>query len=147
MAYSSRFGCTSAYNRCKHDPATHGMFIHGGTCISGPFYNRNARNRFSVTIPCNNKMDQEIDLAGLYQKINNRRFPTFQKAFDFALKMRAETPSLRYCPIFSCCEMIMETTYSGHMGVQLLSWPDVTWKHLNMVRCVESSKQKIEVAA
>ena len=123
MPYEHRFGNCCGRNDCRHDPAHAGIFIHGGDCISGPFHHGNTVNRFSITIPCSNKLDQSIDLAREYGNVG-RNFPTFNQALEFALECRRTNQVLATCPIYSCCEMLMDTTHSGRMGVQLLSWPD-----------------------
>ncbi|MEY2411050.1 MAG: hypothetical protein QOF48_3720 [Verrucomicrobiota bacterium] len=118
MPYEHRFGRTSRRNDCRHDPGYTGIFIHGGTCCAGPFFNQHSANRFSITIPTRNPLDQEIDLSKTHPVITGFPKPTFQSALAHAKALREAIPALTNCPIFACTDLQMDTHYSGRVAVQ-----------------------------
>ena len=118
MPYESRHGCTSKYNRCRHDPAHAGIFIHGGTIIGKGRFGPGWANRFSFTTPTKNRRGQEVpDNITL----NGGNFPTYQTALAGAKAMRDSNPVLQDCHIYACTDLICETSYSGRCQVQLVS--------------------------
>ncbi len=119
MPYEHRFGNCCGRNDCKHDPATNGIFIHGGTCTAGPFFDKTGANRFGITLPCSNKKGEEIDTIALYNAdFTKVRMPTFQKAVETARKLREEVPGLKDCRIYACTDMQMDTRSSGRTAIQ-----------------------------
>lgn len=123
MPYEHRFRNRCGRKDCRHDPAENGIFIHGGTCTAGAFYNAACANRFGVTVPCRNKIGQDIDLARMYGYTAGNRFPTFQKAVDYARELQQKFPELQYCGIYACTDMQQDTTCRGKVAVQRILPP------------------------
>lgn len=117
MSYSKRLHGPRGYN---HDPSSHGIFIHGGTCLmhgrNDPFAHSASPNRFSLTFPL-----VEGDRISSFSKSVNPDHPTFQRALDHAIAMREAIPALAICPIYACTDMIHEKPYMGKLEVQLVS--------------------------
>ena len=117
MPYETRFGSTSKRPKdWRHDPSNHGIFIHGGTIVSGCFKHNAAPNRFGVTWPVTSNLT-DAESRELYE-LSANRLKTFQQAVDFAAKVRSEKPKLAGCGIYACTDMMMDTTYSGRYAVQ-----------------------------
>jgi hypothetical protein len=118
MSYEHRFGCTSKRpNDFRHDPAHHGICVHGGTCCAGTFFRSHGANRFMLTLPCSNKAGKEIRIEGQYKWPVH---PTFQKAVEFAVEIRNGHPDLKDCPILACTDLHQDTTFSGKYEMQLV---------------------------
>jgi hypothetical protein len=115
MAYASRFGCTAAHDRVKHDPAFHGIFIHGGSSTGkGRFAPSPNINRFSITTPSKGgKIDKEKLLPVQY-----RILPTFKRALDHAREVRASNIELKDCPIYACTDLVRVNGAAGKYCVQ-----------------------------
>lgn len=113
--YSKRTGG----KRFKHDPASKGIFIHGGTCLmhgaADPFHHNAAPNRFSLTFPL---VDGQR-AAGLPDRIDAH--PTFQRTLALAEDIRSRIPALHRAPIYACTDMIQEKPWCGKFEVQLVS--------------------------
>ena len=120
MPYEHRFsGPDKSPKGFRHDPARYGIFVMGGTCTAGPFYNRNGANCFRISLPSRSKAGHEDEIG----KIKESQFPsqpTFLKAIEFAVEIRNKNPLLAECPIYACTDMQMETTSSGKLAVQLI---------------------------
>jgi hypothetical protein len=130
MPYEHRFGCTNKRNDCRHDPATFGIFIHGGSSMF-PFFKptdcipwetkqsqRYSANRFSLTIPTRTRKGKEIVEFGNSSRPDPA--PTFFKAVEVAKAYRIANPAWADCPIYACTDMLMKTRSSGEIGLQLI---------------------------
>ena len=116
--YESRFGNSAGHNRCKHDPAFKGIFVHGGTSNGKGRFPKNIPNHFSVTTP--NIFENEADSQKLWDaKAGN--FITFKRALDHAIKLRDLIPELNGRPIYACTDLICEKPYCGRYELQLVA--------------------------
>lgn len=115
MSYIKRHGS----NRYGHDPATHGIFIHGGTCLMhGPqdaFKDSARPNNFGITFPILNG-EHAFQHALPYPAAR-----TFKQALALAKEIRAQHPEIHHCPIFACTDLIRDKPWSGRTEVQLAS--------------------------
>jgi len=115
--YEHRFHCSAKRpNDWRHDPASTGIFIHGGTCDAGPFARKGVfslANNFSLTLPTRNGRYEDISV-----KNERVKLPTFFKAVEFAKNLREKTPELAGCGIFACCDMQQKNTWSGELAIQ-----------------------------
>src|SRR5436190_19706713 len=111
MAYESRFGCTKLRNDCRHDPGYAGIFIHGGTCMAGPFFNKWTANRFSITTPTKNRQGVELPGLEVMKALADLSTPqpTFQRALDVARELRRRFEALADCRIYACTDLQMDT--------------------------------------
>ena len=136
MSYLTRtFG-----RRNRHDPSTHGIFIHGGTNDRPKWDSprdparRYRANRFSLTLPSCTPQHQDTSPAML--EIRALRFPeqrTFQRAVEQAVKLRRKCPVLTDCAIYACTDFQMDHTAivtkgrlgsCGMLAIQLVLPPD-----------------------
>lgn len=116
MSYESR---TGGPQRCRHDPAAHGIFIHGGTCLmhgrSDPFKNYARPNDFDLTIPN----------VGLQMPEGTRqsllRCRTFSQALALAETIRRDHPVLHHAPIYACTDLIHDNPWTAKTQIQLVS--------------------------
>ena len=99
--------------RWRHDPAAHGIFIHGGTCCAGTFGSGAQPNQFSITTPGTNRRGEELSKIYLHENL-----PTFQRAVDRAKRLRLEMPALIESDIFACTDLHQLTRCSGFVAVQ-----------------------------
>lgn len=116
MAYLKRISATTRYpNGFRHDPAYHGIFIHGGT--STPTWGNPAMpNRFHLTVPSETPAGEtpsDLRLAGW-----KMREKTFQRAVRAAVEFRASNPHLAGCGIYACTDFIPESRCSGKLAIQ-----------------------------
>lgn len=115
MSYIPR----TSSRRWPHDPASHGIFIHGGTCLMhgrrDPFSSSARPNSFSLTIPSvDGERPKEIPWDQPY-------FTTFAQAVAYAEALRESHPILHHCPIYACTDLIHEHPWVGKTKVQLVS--------------------------
>lgn len=125
--FITRLNCT---RQNRHDPSTHGIFIHGGCNTTAKWWSAQCEerryhcNRFSLTIPCTTPThkDDSDDMKAV-RAIPFPAFRTFQQALRFALELRRTHPVLWGCGIFSCTDFQYERQpgTGGRLQVQLLS--------------------------
>lgn len=111
MAYITRTGGPKGF---RHDPASRGIFIHGGTCLMHGrgecFASHAAPNRFGLTFP----LVGEFRLSAFdYEKQ-----PTFNRALSQAKRIREIHPELSAVPIFACTDMLKDKPWSGSFKIQ-----------------------------
>lgn len=117
MPYETRHGCTRKTPKgFRHDPANNGIFIHGGTCCAGPFYQTNTRpNQFGVTWP--SKSEASDKARALLYELGGVRLRTFDEAKRFALRVRDAIPELHGCAVFACTDLMTDGC-AGKVAVQ-----------------------------
>lgn len=114
MSYLNR----TSGSRFRHDPASQGIFIHGGTSLMhGPreSLGNPQPNHFTITWPI---------IAGTYPFAVTSSYPpcrTFGEAVTLAEKVREAHPVIHHAPIFACTDLIKDKPWSGKYAIQLVS--------------------------
>lgn len=131
MSYAQRTGG----DRWKHDPACHGIFIHGGSNTTPKWDSHNCLerrqhcNRFGLTIPTSTKTHKDDSPEMLTLRDLDRSFsePTFQRILARAIKLRRDHPVLLSCPIYACTDFCYADSHSsGRVLVQLVAPAEIT---------------------
>jgi hypothetical protein len=115
MPYESRTGG----RRFGQDPASQGIFIHGGTCLNhspgDPFPQRAEPNRFVITWPI---------IEGTYSFATASTYPpcrTFNEAVRLAEKVRESHPVIWHAGIYACTDLILRNRHSADTRIQIVS--------------------------
>ncbi len=114
MSYLSR----TNGGRFRHDPASHGIFIHGGTSLMhGPADSLGTPqpNCFTLTFPSVGH-GHKFAMSSAYPPC-----PTFQQAVKLAEEIREKHPVIHSAPIYACTDLIKDKPWCGKYAIQLVS--------------------------